>query len=82
MIDLVDRLEYMARVGKTLAVRSLSSAAAIEIAHLRRELARAVRDIERLGTHTATITGCPICNAVRTYGLDPEALREEVGGVE
>jgi uncharacterized protein (UPF0335 family) len=46
---------------------------------LRRELRRAVRDIERLGTHTATIEGCPICNTVRGYGFDPEALREDVG---
>lgn len=53
-----------------------------ENTRLRSELARAVRDIKRLGTHTASIDGCHVCATVRSYGFDPEALREEVGAGE
>ena len=47
-----------------------------EITRLRAELERAVRDIQRVGTHAAAYDGCPICALVRSYGFDPEALRE------
>lgn len=43
---------------------------------LRAELERAVRDINRIGLHAAAYEGCPICALVRSYGFDPEALRE------
>lgn len=61
---------------------ALLNKGAKEIIRLRRELARAVRDIERLGTHTATYQSCHVCATVKSYGFDPEALREEVGAGE
>lgn len=47
-----------------------------ENTYLRTELERAVRDINRLGSHAAAYEGCQICALVRSYGFDPEALRE------
>jgi hypothetical protein len=49
--------------------------AADEIEFLRSELIRAVRDINRIGNHTASPDRCDICDLVMSYGFDPEALR-------
>jgi hypothetical protein len=47
------------------------------IVQLRSTLERAVREINRIGPHSGTTPeNCPTCQVVRSYGFDPEALRE------
>ena len=40
--------------------------------HLRAELTRAVREINRLGEHAVIQSQCPVCAVVKSFGL-PES---------